>query len=137
MSAANWNSHPDIQGRAPLQEACLCAHISVIDKHVGRMRPSYDAVMQAQAALQAAELADKHVATRLQQAERAARVHEAAAEKLRARLAVQVTSEERRCKRNAEAYARAKRAVAANRCKEPCFSASVGNIYDRRFPGRL
>ncbi len=52
---------------------------------------------------------------KVQHAERAARVHEAAAEKLRARLAAQVTAEERRCKRNAEAYARAKRTVAVNR----------------------
>ena len=101
------------------------------------MRPSHDAVMQAQAALQAAELADKHVRTRLQQAERAARMHEAAADKLRARLATQVTSEERRCKRNAEAYARAKRIVAADRGRVPCLNVPVGNIHYRCFLGRL
>ena len=52
---------------------------------------------------------------RLQHVKRAARVHEVAAEKLRARLAAQVTAEERRCKRNAEAYTRARRTIAANR----------------------
>ena len=52
---------------------------------------------------------------RVQHAERAARVHEATAEKLRARLTAQVTAEERMRTRNAEAYTRAKRAVAANR----------------------
>ena len=52
---------------------------------------------------------------RMQHAECRARLHEAAAEKLRARLAAEVTAEERRCKRNAEAYKRAKRTIASNR----------------------
>lgn len=64
--------------------------------------------------MHAAELAATHMQAKMQHAERAARVHEATAEKLRARLAAQVTAEERRRTRNAEAYTRAKRAVAAN-----------------------
>ena len=64
---------------------------------------------------------------KVQHAERAARVHEAAAEKLRARLAAQVTAEERRCKRNSDAYTRAKRTLAANKGKPALSSDSIIN----------
>ena len=72
-------------------------------------------LLQVGSTLQAGELAATHMQAKVQHAERAARVHEAAAGKLRARLAAQVTAEERRCKRNAEAYTRAKRTIAANK----------------------
>ena len=51
----------------------------------------------------------------VQQAERTARKHEVAADKLRARLADDLAAQERRAKRNADAYTRVKRALAASK----------------------
>ena len=51
----------------------------------------------------------------VQQAERAARKHEVAADKLRARLADDMAAQERKAKRNADAYARAKRTLAVSK----------------------
>ena len=65
--------------------------------------------------MRAAHLSETRMRAVVQQAERAARKHEVAADKLRARLADDVAAQERRAKRNADAYARAKRALAASR----------------------
>ena len=60
-------------------------------------------------------MSETQTMARTHQAERAARMHEAAAEKLRARLASSIAAEERRAKRNADAYARVKRTLVASK----------------------
>ena len=60
-------------------------------------------------------MSETQTMARTHQAERAARMHEAAAEKLRARLASSITAEERRAKRSADAYARVRRTLAASK----------------------
>ena len=82
----------------------------------GNSRPS---LLQAGAALQAAQLSETRMRAMKQQAERAARKHEVASDKLRARLADDMAAQERRAKRNADAYARAKRALAASKGQLP------------------
>ena len=72
-------------------------------------------MLQAEAAVKGAQLVGAQLRARAQHAEHAARLHEAAAEKLRAKLADDVTAQERRCERNAKAYARMKRTLAANK----------------------
>ena len=72
-------------------------------------------LLQAGAALQAAQLSETRMRGKVQHAECAARKHEVAADKLRARLADDAAAQERRAKRNADAYARAKRALAASK----------------------
>jgi hypothetical protein len=64
-------------------------------------------------------MSETQTMARTHQAKRAARMHEAAAEKLRARLAGSITAEERRAKRNAGAYARVKRTLAASKGTSP------------------
>ena len=78
----------------------------------GNSRPS---LLQAGAALQAAQLSETRMRAMVQQAERTARKHEVAADKLRARLADDMAAQERRAKRNSDAYARAKRALAVSK----------------------
>ena len=72
-------------------------------------------LLQAGAALQAAQLSETRMRAAVQQAERAARKHKVAADKLSVRLADDTAAQERRAKRNADAYARAKRALAASK----------------------
>lgn len=60
-------------------------------------------------------MSETQTMARRHQAERAARMHEAAAGKLRARRASSIAAEERRAKRNADAYARVKRTLAASK----------------------
>ncbi len=60
-------------------------------------------------------MSETQAMARTHQAEHAARMHETAAEKLRARVSSSIATEERRAKRNADAYARLKRRLAARK----------------------
>ena len=65
--------------------------------------------------MRAAEARAARARQALTQAEHGSRAHEAAAQKLRERLAARVRAEERRLQRDADAHSRIKRALASHK----------------------
>lgn len=75
--------------------------------------------------MRGAELRAARARQALTQAEHGSRAHEAAAQKLRERLAARVCAEERRLQRDADAHARIKRALNSHKGASPCPSPSL------------
>ena len=70
---------------------------------------------QVQERVRAAERRARQAGQALTQAEHGSRAHEAAAQKLRERLAAKLRSEERRLQRDADAHSRIKAALASHK----------------------